>query len=165
MFRRVIVSSTRAAVKATRPYVQFSTTPNLPGLTPEQIQKIGDKDISLRSSHLKLENNLSEAEKDAARRKRMIYRSKQRGWLEADILLGSWAVINVPTLTADELDQYEVLLQEETIDIYNYVSGKDPLPDHLKNLSVMKNLQDYAKNSKVTDPDLYEILKRTTNLT
>ena len=54
----------------------------------------------------------------------MIYRSKQRGWLEADILLGSWAVLHVPSLSIKELDEYEIILNEETIDVFNYVTGK-----------------------------------------
>ena len=28
---------------------------------------------------------------EAVRRKRLVYRSKQRGWLEVDLLLGTWA--------------------------------------------------------------------------
>lgn len=95
----------------------------------------------------------------------MIYRSKQRGWLEADILMGSWATLYVPTLTNDEMDEYEEILKEETIDVFNYISGKDPLPDHLKDSKVMKRLMDYAAKSGVTDPQAYEEIKRKTNLT
>ena len=29
------------------------------------------------------------------RKKRLVYRSKQRGWLEVDLLLGTWASENV----------------------------------------------------------------------
>ena len=41
---------------------------------------------------------------DATRRK-LLYRSKQRGWLEVDLILGKWATEFVPTLTAEELIQ------------------------------------------------------------
>jgi succinate dehydrogenase assembly factor 2 len=104
-------------------------------------------------------------ERDMVRRRRMIYRSKQRGWLEADLLMGSWAVKNVPTLTELELDEYELLLKEETIDIFNYVSGKDPLPDHLKHLSVMKKLMGYALVQNMTSPEGYAKVKKDSNLT
>jgi succinate dehydrogenase flavin-adding protein (antitoxin of CptAB toxin-antitoxin module) len=46
--------------------------------------------------------------------------------------MGAWAVEFVPTLSEKDLDDYEILLKVETIDIYNYISGKDELPDHLK---------------------------------
>jgi len=95
----------------------------------------------------------------------MIYRSKQRGWLEADLLLGSWAEKNVPKLSPSELDEYDLILKEETIDVYNYVSGKDPLPDHLKGLKVMNDLQQYALSSKALDPVEYAKFKKENKLT
>lgn len=138
---------------------------NLPGLTPEQIIKIGLRDTSLRESYKVLEATLDESDRDFVRRKRMIYRSKQRGWLEADLLMGSWAVTHIPTLTPAELDEYELLLKEETIDIYNYISGKDQLPPHLENLGVMKKIQGYALIGNMASPEGYESVKRGTNLT
>lgn len=139
--------------------------PLLPGLSPKQIAKIARSDVELRNQHLVIEGNLDDRERDLVRRKRMIYRSKQRGWLEADLLMGSWAVKNVPTLTAEELDQYELLLKEETIDIYNFISGKDVLPAHLKDLPVMKKLQGYALEQNMQGPAAYENVKKETNLT
>jgi len=98
--------------------------PTLTGLTLEQIIKVSEKNNYLRTKHLEIEGNLNSHDKDLVRRKRMIYRSKQRGWLEADILLGSWAVLHVPSLSNNELDEYEIILNEETIDVFNYVTGK-----------------------------------------
>lgn len=142
-----------------------STNANLPNLTPEQIAKIENTDQYLRTRHMEIEGNMSATERDVARRKRMIYRSKQRGWLEADILMGSWASENVPTLSDKDLDEYDTILKEETIDVFNFITGKDPLPDRLKNLRVMKMLQEYAMEAKLQTPGLYEDIKRKNNLT
>jgi succinate dehydrogenase assembly factor 2 len=60
--------------------------------------------------------------------------------------LGSWAAQNVMGLTAEELQQYEDILNQETIDIFNFVSGKDAIPDEI-NTPVMKRLQEYAFSS------------------
>ena len=87
------------------------------------------------------------------------------GWLEVDLLLGSWAAENVPKLSEAELSEYEILLEEETIDIFNYVSGKDTLPPHLANLAMVKRLQDYAVGCGVHDPSTYASLKFKANLT
>ena len=138
---------------------------DLPGLTTEQKEKIRDSDAEFRNRHFRIEAAMDETERDLVRRKRMIYRSKQRGWLEADLLMGSWAVENVPKLTLSELDEYDVLLKEETIDIYNYISGKDTLPAHLANLGVMRKMQAYALERTMADPDLYRVVKEHTNLT
>jgi succinate dehydrogenase assembly factor 2 len=128
------------------------------------VKTILEKDKKLRDQYLVFEGNMTEKERDQNRRKRMIYRSKQRGWLEADLLMGSWAAEHVPSLTIEELDEYEILLQEETIDIYNYISKKDPLPPHLQTLAVMKKLQDYALTKNMASPDGYKEVKERTNL-
>lgn len=140
---------------------EIASTP----VTPEQMQKAGAMDAKYRSHHMEVESKLDAEEYDMVRRKRMIYRSKQRGWLEADLLLGSWAVDNVPLLTAAELDEYEILLKEETIDIFNYVSGKDELPPHLSSLGIMKKVQSYAKTGNMNSPEGYEATKKAANLT
>ena len=102
---------------------------------------------------------------DAVRRKRLIYRSKQRGWLEVDLLLGTWAVEHVPTLSAAECDEYEDILNCETIDIYNFIAGKDPVPDRV-NTPTMKRLQAYCATSPLgTRPDEYAAAKADSNLT
>jgi len=138
---------------------------NLPGLNPQQLAKIRESDTFLRNKHFKIESEMEAKERDIARRKRMIYRSKQRGWLEADLLMGAWAVTNVPGLSEAELEEYETLLKEETIDIYNYISGKDALPPHLASLGIMKRLQKYALERTMSGPDLYARVKKEANLT
>ena len=50
------------------------------------------------------------------RKKRLVYRSKQRGWLEVDLLLGTWASENV---SLAELNESENFVNLETINIYN----------------------------------------------
>jgi succinate dehydrogenase flavin-adding protein (antitoxin of CptAB toxin-antitoxin module) len=56
---------------------------------------------------------------DILRRKRLVYHLKQWGWLEVDLLLGAWALMNVHCLSAKELDQFEEFVNMETFDIYN----------------------------------------------
>ena len=121
----------------------------------EHLQKMAQNDKRLTESYGKIKGDFSAKEVDEIRRRRVIYRAKQRGWLEADILLGSWAKENVSNLSEDELTQFETILQEETIDLYNFVSGKDPLPDHLKALPVMAQLTKYAQQTKIDDPASY----------
>ena len=58
---------------------------------------------------------------EEAHKKRLVYRSKQRGWLELDLVLGAWATLHVPELNAAELVEYENILNEETIDIYKWI--------------------------------------------
>lgn len=123
------------------------------------------KDYELREQQRALVRADSPEEADAVRRRRIIYRSKQRGWLEVDLLLGTWAMENADKLTTQEMDEYEILLEEETIDIFNYVSGKDALPPHLAGLGIVKKLQQYAFSAQINSPMKYAEVKAKANLT
>jgi succinate dehydrogenase assembly factor 2 len=104
----------------------------------------------------------------ATRRKRLIYRSKQRGWLEVDLLLGIWASENVPKLEVDDLDQFEDFVNMETIDIYNIITLRIDVPDDLKRdgARIVEKIQDWARSSPLgkADPDRYKDLKMEAKL-
>lgn len=51
--------------------------------------------------------------------------------LEVDLLMGSWAAKHLAALPDAQLVEYERLLNRETIDIYNYITGKDAPPPEL----------------------------------
>lgn len=106
----------------------------------------------------------------AARQKRLIYRSKQRGWLEVDLLLGTWAHENVPSLQRDELDQFEDFVNMETIDIYNVITLRLDVPEHMKRAGgkgVVERIQEWARASPLgkADPDAYKKVKASAGLT
>ena len=63
-----------------------------------------------------------------SRRKRLIYRSNYRGFKEADLLLGGFAKAHMHELTEDEVTQFEDLLEAKDHDIYDWISGKVPVP-------------------------------------
>ena len=99
--------------------------------------------------HCNLTGKLSPEEYDGAKRRRMIHRSKQCGMLEVDLILGSWAAENVPKLSREALDEFDKILQEETIDIFNMLARRIEIPPHLRDLSIMKSIMEYSwsKNS------------------
>jgi antitoxin CptB len=62
------------------------------------------------------------------RRKRLLYRSVYRGNKENDILLGQFARAHIADFDADELGQYERLLNAGDDEIFDWVSGKAEIP-------------------------------------
>jgi len=103
------------------------------------------------------------------RRKRLIYRSKQRGWLEVDLLLGTWAHDHVHNLTLDELDQYEAFVNMETIDIYNVITLRSDVPEKMKREGgdgVVERIQDWARACPLgrANPETYAAVKAEKNL-
>ena len=134
-------------------------------VSEEQIREIQQKDLQLRLNCDHLNANWTSNEIDEARRKRIIYRSKQRGFLEADLLLGSWSKLHVPKMSSEQLAEMELLLKEETLPLFNYICGKEEFPEHLKHLSFVNSLKDFASTAKIHSPESYAALKRGSNLT
>jgi len=103
------------------------------------------------------------------RRKRLVYRSKQRGWLEVDLLLGTWASENVPSLSAKELDEFEAFVNAETIDIYNIVTLRLDVPEEWKTPTgngIVERIQQWAKSNPLgrADPEKYKQVKADAKL-
>ena len=74
------------------------------------------------------------------KRRRMLYHSKQRGWLELDLILGTFADQNLAKLSEVDVMDYALILEEENPDMFKWMSGQTPIPDHLRDLPVMKTL-------------------------
>lgn len=70
-------------------------------------------------------------------RKKLLYRSKQRGWLEVDLILGSWATNNINKLSCLELKNYEKFLNKDTTEIYDLLINRKKdkeVDDTIKNI-------------------------------
>jgi succinate dehydrogenase assembly factor 2 len=93
-------------------------------------------------------------------RKRLLYRSKQRGWLEVDLLMGAFADAHLGAMGEAELREYERLLNRETLDVYNMVTGKDAPPPELSG-PVLEQVKAFVATSPLgkADPQTYETKK------
>jgi len=67
-----------------------------------------------------------------ARRKRLIFRSWHRGTKEMDLLMGSFADRHLPQFTEAQVDRYEALLELSDPDLYNWITGQEPVPDDVR---------------------------------
>ncbi len=125
-------------------------------LTDAHIARVAANDAAMRASY----DALSGAPL-AVRRKRLAYRSKQRGWLEVDLLMGSFADAHLGALDAAALDTYEAILNRETLDLYNVITGKEPAPAELAG-AVMDAIKAHVASSPLgrADPRKYEAMKK-----
>ena len=62
------------------------------------------------------------------RKKRLLYRSNYRGFKEADLILGGYAKANIDSMTDDEVEMFEELLNAKDHDIYGWIMGTLPVP-------------------------------------
>jgi antitoxin CptB len=66
------------------------------------------------------------AEAPAARIKRLSMRSHRRGTREMDLILGPFAQAHLAGLTPQDLDLYEILLEENDQDLYLWLASRQP---------------------------------------
>ncbi|CDJ63328.1 hypothetical protein, conserved [Eimeria necatrix] len=93
--------------------------------------------------------------------KRILYRSKQRGWVELDLILSAFTERSIKTfrlearnLTRDsnyyELAELEKIIDEENVVLYGCLVGADghreAAPPHLQDSAVFKQLMNFALN-------------------
>lgn len=133
------------------------------------MRRLVEKDEAMRKAYDRVPDVFPEhsqasgevIDKEAAFRKRLLYRSKQRGWLEVDLLMGTWADKHLSTLSGVELHEYERILNAETIDLYNIVTGKQDAPQHLDG-PIMRKIVAWAKDAPLgkADPAAYARVKR-----
>ncbi|MEM8588397.1 MAG: succinate dehydrogenase assembly factor 2 [Pseudomonadota bacterium] len=65
-------------------------------------------------------------------RRQLTFRSWHRGTREADLLLGGFADRHLASFGWDELHSYRRLIEESDPDLYNWITGREPVPDRLK---------------------------------
>ena len=56
---------------------------------------------------------------------RLLYRAKQRGFLEMDLLVGMWAEKHVPKMDAAQLKAMEEVLDQENPDLFKWLTGQE----------------------------------------
>ncbi len=76
-------------------------------------------------------------------RKRLIFRSWHRGTREMDLIMGRFAEQAVPGMTEMDLATYARLLEENDPDIYDWLCGRQPIPDS-SDSAVLRQLIDYS---------------------
>lgn len=62
------------------------------------------------------------------RQRRTHFRAWHRGMREMDLVLGRFADAHVATLSDEELDQFEALMEEQDRDLLIWLTGEEPTP-------------------------------------
>ncbi|WGI20774.1 succinate dehydrogenase assembly factor 2 [Amylibacter sp. IMCC11727] len=73
-----------------------------------------------------------ENESHDTRLRRLRMRSWRRGMKEMDLILGQFADTELKNLSAEDLDDHEMLMNEPDQDLYAWLSGASPTPEIYK---------------------------------
>ncbi|KAI8957767.1 DUF339-domain-containing protein [Daldinia sp. FL1419] len=92
--------------------------------TPQQTQDIGVGE--LEGTEFRVEPMRRVGEDDATMRARLVYQSRKRGTLESDLLLSTFADEYLPSMTREQMEQYDLFLDENDWDIYYWATQEPP---------------------------------------
>lgn len=70
-------------------------------------------------------------------KKKLLYRSANRGWKETDILLGEFTKNNIDLMTEEQLDMLDLILDQPDGDIFNWITMKVEVPTEYNNEVLM----------------------------
>lgn len=92
-------------------------------------------------------------------RARLLYQSRKRGILETDLLLSTFADKYLPSMSSEELNEYDAvckmsiprlmrqqLLDEPDWEIYYWATGKKPTPPEWIDSEILASLKQHVKN-------------------
>jgi len=85
-------------------------------------------------------------EKLETTRARLVYQSRKRGTLESDLLLSTFAQEHLTGMGAEELREYDKLLDEPDWDIYYWATDRRSPPTRWTNSPVLEKLRVHARN-------------------
>ena len=98
---------------------------------------------------LKIQPIVRTGETLEVKRAGLLYQSRKRGILESDLLMSRYADARLNSMTMEELDEYDKLLDEADWDIYYWATKNytvTPLPDKWKDSKILKEIQKLAEN-------------------
>ncbi|KAG0493042.1 hypothetical protein HPP92_006147 [Vanilla planifolia] len=106
------------------------------------------------------EVDLSDEESTRRLHNRLLYRSRQRGFLELDLILGKWVEENIRSMNETTIRSLVDVLDLENPDLWKWLSGQEQPPDAVNNNPVFKaihgkvlqNLSKHAAPSTRADP-------------
>jgi antitoxin CptB len=85
----------------------------------------------------------------AARLKKLKFRAWRRGFREADFILGAFADAELENLSPEDLDAFEVLLDQPDQPLFAWIIETEPTPpafDH----DVMRKIRTFLPNTYIT---------------
>lgn len=82
------------------------------------------------------------------RRKQLRWRAKCRGWLELDVLMGTFAEKHLAEFDNEKLDVFEEVLELENPDLFKWFTLQTPVPEELQDNEVMAMLLAHVKQDR-----------------
>ena len=103
---------------------------------------VAKRSVALPSRPFSTIPTLGEVEK---RRKKLLWRAKCRGWLELDVLMGTFAEKKLPEYGDDKMDLLEEILELENPDLFKWFTGQAPVPEEIGDNPVLVDMMQFVR--------------------
>ncbi|XP_022135401.1 succinate dehydrogenase assembly factor 2, mitochondrial isoform X2 [Momordica charantia] len=152
---RVLYMETPAILRRkTMPFMSgaFIGLENLQTRLTDHYQSQHGSFFSFRSSStnknpLPTDIDLSNEESKRRLFNRLLYRSRQRGLLELDLILGKWVEDHIKSMDADGIKALISVLDLENPDLWKWLTGQEKPPEAVKTNPVFAAVQEKVVNN------------------
>ncbi|MCS6891243.1 MAG: succinate dehydrogenase assembly factor 2 [Rhodovarius sp.] len=76
------------------------------------------------------------------RRRRLLFRACHRGTKEADLMVGGFVARHIRSLTEEELDELERVLEQADVDLADWLTGRRPVPPALASPLLLRMIRE-----------------------
>ena len=80
----------------------------------------------------------------AFRRRRLLFRATHRGTAENDLMIGGFVSAHLSSLTEDDLDALEALMEMPDTVLADWLTGRVPTPPE-QETAMLRRMRDYLK--------------------
>jgi antitoxin CptB len=80
----------------------------------------------------------------AFRRRRLLFRATHRGTAENDLMIGGFVSAHLSSLTEDDLDALEALMEMPDTVLADWLTGRVPIPPE-QETAMLRRMRDYLK--------------------
>ncbi|XXH03778.1 hypothetical protein Hte_010184 [Hypoxylon texense] len=137
---------------STTPAFRASVFPNAPPMEPHK-QRTDVEVGELEGTEFRIEPMRRVGEDDSTMRARLVYQSRKRGTLEADLLLSTFADTYLPTMTREQMAQFDRFLDENDWDIY-YWATQEPPPNTVSASAEAESSSDTTTTTTTPTPSI-----------
>ncbi|KAI8946950.1 DUF339-domain-containing protein [Xylaria longipes] len=127
-FRPARHALARSAVRAPRALVArgMATVGNAPPMEPQKERPHEMAVGEFEGATFTIEPLRRVGEDEKTMRARLVYQSRKRGILETDLLLSTFADQYLPTMSQEQMTEYDLFLDENDWDIYYWATQEEP---------------------------------------
>jgi antitoxin CptB len=84
------------------------------------------------------------------KKKKILYQSWYRGCKETDKILGIFARKYVAGMNEDQLNLFQKILDEQDVDLFDWMSGKKPTPQDVQDNVIYQQIMEFIFNNPLS---------------